>query len=753
MADKISSKYIDILEENNDMYRKGFEAVRILNKVESTCHNTFHFFAETADVTEWIGYVIQQTFNKRGTVVLLSGEIGAGKSSIARGFIRAFCKDPLLSVPSPSYLLCLSYQDDCVDVLNSSNRVSVHHMDPYRLKNSDKMVGLIDFDYALEKDICLVEWPDKMPKIIQEKWQTGIRIHVGGIGAQSVGREVTFTAIDDESAAIISSWRSKNDFPYTFQDFSPLISNPGDKLLCQSVLKPLNELLPLNKPFNEWLVLGIESSCDDTGAAVIKGDGSILAQKLASQADIHEQYGGVKPDAARDAHANAITSTVDDCLFEANITVDDLDAVAVTVGPGLALCLQVGGRHAQMVAQLAQKPLVPVHHMEAHALVTKMPLSPEELKQKLNGELGLRDPAEFPALILLVSGGHSLLVFSEGVGKHRLLGIALDDSVGECFDKTARAMGVTKVPGGPWVEKLAKKAQNDGESTIRFPLPEPLKGNRNHSHSCNFSFSGLKTVVGNLVAKERERLGLSDIPPLLDIENLIKEPGVPLMPKQEYLSVHETLIVDGCKNLIHNNNQNKQKRKEDNNDCHNDNKAKRRKVFDGNELISNSININGIVSLTEFEREKIYQQTCAEICSSFQSMAVRVLQQRTRKALNWLQDDYENGVIPAPVKSLVVAGGVAANQAVRSALEEVAREWNVKMSCPPLKLCMDNGVMVAWAGIERLRLGLCRRPLPKNHEIKESDIEVIARWPLGPMDPRGIPMAGNNKTPKKMSKM
>ncbi len=164
----------------------------------------------------------------------------------------------------------------------------------------------------------------------------------------------------------------------------------------------------------------------------------------------------MKPDAARDAHAASITGTVDSCLAKAGITPNQLTAVAVTVGPGLSLCLQVGVRHALTLAATHAKPVVPVHHMEAHALMTRMP--------GVNSH-----PLTFPALLLLVSGGHNMLVLCSGVGKYRIIGTTLDDSMGECFDKTARLLGFAAIPGGPLLEKLAIKG-NAAAHKITMPM-------------------------------------------------------------------------------------------------------------------------------------------------------------------------------------------------------------------------------------------------------------------------------------------
>lgn len=258
-----------------------------------------------------------------------------------------------------------------------------------------------------------------------------------GTGIQAVGRCVTIRPLspDDPSAPVLAAWRAAGRIPEAVVTWRAAAQAGAGQGLGPAGSSGQSGLRLSGLP-ESWVVLGIESSCDDTAAAVLCGDGRVLAHRIASQAGLHEQYGGVKPDVARDAHAAAIKDTVDGCLAEAGIKPEQLSAVAVTVGPGLSLCLQVGLRHALEIAAQHQVPLVPVHHMEAHALVPRLP------------SLGLAPGMTFPALLLLVSGGHNMLVLTEGVGRHRIMGTTVDDSVGECFDKIARLLGISAIPGG-----------------------------------------------------------------------------------------------------------------------------------------------------------------------------------------------------------------------------------------------------------------------------------------------------------------
>jgi N6-L-threonylcarbamoyladenine synthase len=319
------------------------------------------------------------------------------------------------------------------------------------------------------------------------------------------------------------------------------------------------------------LVLGLESSCDETAAAILRADGTILAEAVLSQLDDHAPYGGVVPEIAARAHLAHLPGLVRRVLDQAGATPADLDAVAATAGPGLIGGLLVGATLGKGIALARGIPYLAINHLEAHALSPRLPsVSPEGLG--------------FPYLLLLLSGGHCQCVAVEGVGRHRRLGSTLDDAVGEAFDKSAKLLGLPW-PGGPHLERLAQ-----GGDPTRFPLPRPLHGRP----GCDFSFSGLKTAVAQVVAK-----GLDE--------------------------------------------------------------AARR-----------------------------------DLAASFQAAVAAVLADRARHAL---------AMLPGAT-ALVVAGGVAANGAVRAALTGVAAKAGLPLMAPPIRLCTDNAVMVAWAGIERLRAGL-----------------------------------------------
>jgi tRNA N6-adenosine threonylcarbamoyltransferase len=327
------------------------------------------------------------------------------------------------------------------------------------------------------------------------------------------------------------------------------------------------------------VILGLESSCDDSAAALVTSDRRILAQAVVGQNSAHQPYGGVVPEIAARAHVEILPGLIDQVLAEAKMTVADVDAVAATAGPGLIGGVMVALLAGKGLALAAGKPLVAVNHLEGHAL------SPR-----------LADPdLEFPYLLLLVSGGHCQLLEVRGVGCYRRLATTIDDAAGEAFDKAAKLLGLP-YPGGPAIEDLAKS----GDPTA-VPLPRPLVG----SGEPHFSFAGLKSAVQRAVASG--------------------------------------------------------------------------------------------------------EHAPADIAASFQQAVVDCLLDRTRSALE-----------KSDAPSLVVAGGVAANQAIRTALADLAEASGREFSVPPQWLCTDNAAMIAWAGAERFAAG----------ETDTLDVPARARWPL-----------------------
>jgi N6-L-threonylcarbamoyladenine synthase len=327
------------------------------------------------------------------------------------------------------------------------------------------------------------------------------------------------------------------------------------------------------------LILGLESSCDDSAAALVTSDRRILAQAVVSQNAAHRPFGGVVPEIAARAHVEILPGLIRQVLAEADAAIADVDAVAATAGPGLIGGVMVALLAGKGIALSAGKPLVAVNHLEGHALSPRL----------VDPDLG------FPYLLLLVSGGHCQILEVRGVGDYARLATTIDDAAGEAFDKAAKLLGLP-YPGGPALEELA--ATGDPAAV---PLPRPLLG----SPEPHFSFAGLKSAVQRAVA------------------------GGDHQP--------------------------------------------------------------------------------ADIAASFQQAVVDCLVDRTARAL-------ENSDAPA----LVVAGGVAANGAIRAALKDLAASSGRDFSVPPGWLCTDNAAMIAWAGAERLALGL----------IDPLDAPARARWPL-----------------------
>ena len=337
-------------------------------------------------------------------------------------------------------------------------------------------------------------------------------------------------------------------------------------------------------------LLAIESSCDETAVAILSAEGQIMTEHVLSQFAEHAPFGGVVPEIAARAHLSHLPALVSHAMAEAGLTVAGLGAVAATTGPGLIGGLLVGAGFGKGLALAAGRPFIAVNHLEGHALTARLPgLVP--------GGLG------FPYLLLLLSGGHCQCVAVEGVGRYRRLGGTIDDAVGEAFDKVAKLLGLP-LPGGPGIERLA--ARGDAAA---FAFPRPLAGRP----GCDFSFSGLKTAVAQVVGA---------LPP-----------GA----------------VPG--------------------------------------------------------------KTAADIAASFQAAVVDVLADRASHALKALPE----------ATALVVAGGVAANQAIRTALQDLAARRKIPLVAPPLRYCGDNAVMIGWAALERLRAGLGEDGLDQRPQ---------PRWPL-----------------------
>lgn len=313
--------------------------------------------------------------------------------------------------------------------------------------------------------------------------------------------------------------------------------------------------------------LAIESSCDETSMSIVKNGVEEVATVVLSQIDIHKTYGGVVPEVASRSHVESITIVLDEVLNKANMTMDDIDIIGVTYGPGLIGSLLIGLQSAKTLAMLYHKPLVPVHHIAGHIYANN-----------------LEERLKFPLIALVVSGGHTDLIYMKEDYSFERIGSTLDDAVGEAYDKVAKVLGLS-YPGGPLIDKLAMQ----GADT--YNLPYPLDDS-----SYNFSFSGLKSAVVNLVHNEKQR---------------------------------------------------------------------------GREI------------------------RIADMAFSFQKRVVTVITKKTMKAIA----EYN-------VKNLVIAGGVAANNGLRSKMVELIKDKNIKLSIPRIKYCTDNAAMIGAAAYYAYKKGI-----------------------------------------------
>ena len=346
------------------------------------------------------------------------------------------------------------------------------------------------------------------------------------------------------------------------------------------------------------LMLGIETSCDETAAALVDETRAIRADVVLSQLDAHRPFGGIVPEIAARSHLDHLDGLVAEAMRRAGVGFGDLSGVAATGGPGLIGGLIVGVMTAKAIAAVHGLPFVAVNHLEGHALTAR-----------------LTDDVAFPFLLLLVSGGHCQLLVVEGVGRYKRLGTTVDDAAGEAFDKGAKLLGLD-YPGGPAVERAA--ANGDA---ARLSLPRPMVGRP----LPDFSFSGLKTALRQEVAG---------------------------------------LAVAGAL-----------------------------RAADRNDL-----------------------------AAALQAAIADCLADRTARATEIVRASHPH------LHTLVIAGGVAANAGIRERLRAVAARAGLRLVVPPPRLCTDNAAMIAWAGLERLRLG----------STDGLDFAPRPRWPLDPAAPKAI---------------
>lgn len=355
------------------------------------------------------------------------------------------------------------------------------------------------------------------------------------------------------------------------------------------------------------IVLGIESSCDETAAAIVNDKRQILGECLLTQLEEHKPFGGVVPEIAARSHLEHIDEIIEHTFAKAKMNPADVDAVAASSGPGLIGGVVVGVMAAKAIALALNKPFIAVNHLEGHALAAR-----------------LTSDVQYPYLLLLVSGGHCQILVVKNVGEYERLGTTIDDAAGEAFDKVSKMLGLG-YPGGPMIEKMA-----DLGNSRRFVLPRPLY----NSADCNLSFSGLKTAVRKII---------------------------------------ESYSPDGS-----------------------------------------------------IEHAILPEQDIADICAGFQFAVTECLCHKLEKAIRYFHEHYPTG------KDLVVSGGVASNTFLRNRLELLAFANNMIFSAPPVRFCTDNGVMIAWAGLERFRAGY----------TNNLDFKPRPRWPLDENAPKAAGAGG-----------
>jgi len=334
------------------------------------------------------------------------------------------------------------------------------------------------------------------------------------------------------------------------------------------------------------LIFGIETSCDETSSSIIDFEGKILSHIVINQEE-HQKFGGVVPEIASRAHLQILQQIIPKTFAEAGVSRSSINIYCATCGPGLIGGLLVGSTVAKSMAIAGNKPFYPINHLEGHALSVQ-----------------IHDNVTFPFILLLITGGHSQLYIVNKIGSYELLGTTIDDSVGECFDKVAKMLGM-KYPGGKHIENRAL-----GGNKNKFDLPKPLINRKDF----NFSFSGLKTAVKLEVNK-----------------------------------------------------------------------------FD-----------------------KLNNNQVEDLCASFQQTIVDILVSKTEMAINYAKNKIPN------INNVVVAGGVAANKSIKKSLQILCQKNNLKLFSPPLSLCGDNAAMIAWACLQRYKLGY----------QGDMNFKPIPRWPL-----------------------
>lgn len=362
----------------------------------------------------------------------------------------------------------------------------------------------------------------------------------------------------------------------------------------------------LARPF----VLGIESSCDDSGAAIVSRDGTVLGEDVHSQQNNHLKFGGIIPPVAQEFHRDHIENVVQRTLEQANMSCGDLDAIAVTNRPGLPLSLLVGVRYAKHLGRKFNKPIIPIHHMEAHALMARM-----------------TNKVPFPFVCILISGGHSLLTLVKNTKQFYLLGKTLDDAPGEAFDKIARRLKLRNLPEYAWISggRAIELAAASSTNMAKYDFPLPLS----HYRDCQFSFAGLKNTATRHILQQENQLSLAP----------------------------DSILPD-----------------------YND------------------------------------------LCAAFLNASARHIAQRTLRAIRFCEK--QSLIQPGDPKTLVISGGVACNDFIYQTVSKMAESVGYVTVRPLKKHCTDNGVMIAWNGVEKFAVG-------QDIVLDYDSVDIVGKTPLG----------------------
>jgi len=367
-------------------------------------------------------------------------------------------------------------------------------------------------------------------------------------------------------------------------------------------------------------ILGIESSCDETAVAIVDDGKNILSNIVFSQTDLHRAYGGVVPEVASRSHVEKICPVVDRALCDANLTLQDIDGIAVASGPGLIGGVIVGLTFAKALAFALNKPLIAINHLEGHLLTAR-----------------LTEEVTFPFLNLLVSGGHCQIIIAKNLGEYKIIGKTLDDALGEAFDKLAKMMGLP-YPGGPVIEKLATQGREDA-----YNLPSPLYDRP----GCDFSFSGLKTHLSYLIED-------------------VKAKNAGIIPEEIQQDIAASFQKTCCRVIT-------------------------KKMQNAITIFKQEIGLNEEGG----NFDMITSTPNATPSLEPQDYAKKHHPNHLRHHKNGKQQHH-----------LIVSGGVAANLYIREGLKDLAIENEMLFYAPPVKLCTDNGAMIAWAGVERMQANL-----------------------------------------------